>query len=149
MKIIKGVYIGVLLLLNSAFLAVELYKHTIRNRWTEGTEIGEEAYYQLQLLGEINDIFALLLTITVLCGALGLVLWKKNELIKTQMIITLGISLLFYIAALVAGWITGGPRGNFYQQIHSMNNAVVVILLFLLVSRYFKSNERKVRELID
>lgn len=149
MKIIKGLYIGVLILLNSTFLTVELYKNTIRDRWTDGSEIGEEAYNQLQQLREITDFSALLLVFVVLGGALGLVLWKKKSLIKTQIFITLGISVLFYIAAFIASLITGAPRGNLYQQIHSMNESVVIILLFLLVSRYFKNNERKVKELID
>jgi len=148
-KKIKGLYIGILLFLNSAVLGVELYKNTIRNRWATGVDFDEEAYSQLQQLHGITEFLTLLLVLTVLGGALGLVLWKKKEFIKTQLIATLGTSALFYVVALIAGLITGAPRGNLYQQIHSMNGSVVLVLLFLLVSRYFNRNERKVRELID
>jgi|GEM_PF-6602785 len=149
MRIIKGLYIGALLSLNSAVLTIELYKNTVRDRWAAGIEIGEEAYYQLQQLREITDFLTILLTFIILGGALGLVLWKKKELLKTQIIITMSISVLFYIAALVAGMITGAPRGNLYQQVHSMTGSIVMILVFSLISMYFKRNERKVRELID
>ncbi|NBG89404.1 DUF1751 domain-containing protein [Isachenkonia alkalipeptolytica] len=148
MKIIKGLYIGILLFLNTALIGLELYKNTIRDQWAEGSVIGEEAYYQLQQLHGVTNFITLLLTFLILGGALGLVLWKKKELIKPQIIATLGISLLFYVTALITALITDAPRGNLSQHVHSMTGAVAVILIFLLISRYFNRNERKVRGLI-
>ena len=141
MKKITGLYIGILIIINTAYLGLELYKNTVRDRWAADEGIVEEAYHQLQQLMGITGFLEVLLVLVILVGALGIVFCKKKELLKTQVIITLGISVLFLAGAFVAGLVFDAPRGNLYQQIHSMNGAIALILTYRFITGFLRKRE--------
>lgn len=95
-------YIGFLIILNGAFISLELYKEQIRDQWMDRQIVEEQAFNKLSQLGNWTLLIESTLTISIFAVAIWLIIKKSNTL-NRFIVMNMIICLLFLvIGSLVA-----------------------------------------------
>lgn len=76
------VYIGLLVVMNSLYFALEIYKHTIRNEWMNEVRTETAAFIELSSLGVWTSAIEIMVSLLFLVVVIWIIKKQRNDFMK-------------------------------------------------------------------
>ncbi|WP_350344380.1 hypothetical protein PRVXT_000778 [Proteinivorax tanatarense] len=142
-KKIGWIFVSLLLILNSCFFGLELYKDGIRNQLMEKEQLSQETFTELSRLGSWTYFIEVLLLIIIVTVAVWIIMKKHRKLLSFFIYVNIAACVIFFgIGILLANIFEAAP-GNLVQHLIGPAFITVILIIYQLVLLFMKRREIK------
>ncbi|AOM83875.1 hypothetical protein [Salisediminibacterium beveridgei] len=115
-KMFSIVYVTLILFMNSLYTGLEIYKHQLREGWTNQDGVRSEAFSELTRLGDWTTAIEVSMTLLMFLVAIW-VIKKQRASIKALNYLNAAVVAAFIVLGYITSVIFDVPVGNAVQQL--------------------------------
>lgn len=123
-------FTSILIIANSCYLGLEMFKHTIRNQWMNNETVSKEAFTKLSQLGNWSYFIEFLLIILIISGALWFIFNKQGKSLTHFIILNISVCILFITIGISLAALFKAPQGNLVQQLYGPGIILVILIIY-------------------
>ncbi|WP_353892680.1 hypothetical protein PRVXH_002048 [Proteinivorax hydrogeniformans] len=135
------IFISFLLIINSCYFGLELYKEGIRNQWMENEQLNQEAFTELSRLGSWTYFIEVVLLIIIVTVAAWIIMKKHRKLLRFLTYINIAACVIFFGIGILLANIFEATAGNLVQHLIGPTFITVLLIIYQLVLLFMKKRD--------